>query len=101
MRRRRTQSWRFITQVARRFHEDRCLELASSLAFTTVLALIPLATVALTLISAFPVSARFVEHINEFVSDHMLPQEFAVVVTGYLEQFISNAAKLTVLGIAF
>ncbi len=71
MRRRLTQFWRFAVQVARRFHEDRCLELASSLAFTTMLALVPLTTVALTLISAFPVSARFVEHINAFVSDHI------------------------------
>jgi membrane protein len=101
MRRRLTQFWRFAAQVARRFDEDRCLELASSLAFTTVLALVPLITVALTLISVFPVSARFVELINAFVSDHMLPQEFAVVISGYVEQFISNAAKLTVLGIAF
>ena len=101
MRRGLTRFWCFVAQVARRFHTDRCLELASSLAFTTVLALIPLATVALTLISAFPVSARFVENINGFFSDHMLPREFAVVITGYVEQFISNAAKLTALGIAF
>lgn len=100
-RRRLKQFWRFVAQVARRFHEDRCLELASSLAFTTVLALIPLAIVALTMISAFPVAARFVEHINAFVSDHMLPQEFATVITGYVEQFIANAAKLTVVGIVF
>ena len=101
MRCRPTQFWRFVVQVARSFDEDRCLELASSLAFTTVLALIPLATVVLTLISALPVSTHFVAHINEFVSDHMLPREFAVVISGYVEQFISNAAKLTVLGIAF
>ena len=99
--RRLKQCWRFAAQVARRFHEDRCLELASSLAFITVLALVPLITVALTLISAFPVSASLVEHINAFVADHVLPGKFGEVIAGYVEQFISNAAKLTVLGIAF
>lgn len=99
--RRLRQCWRFAAQVARRFHEDRCLELASSLAFISVLALVPLTTIALTLISAFPVSASLVEHINEFVADHMLPEEFGEVITGYVEQFISNAAKLTVVGVAF
>ena len=101
MPRRLRQCWPFTAQVARRFHEDRCLELASSLAFTTVLALVPLITVALTLISAFPVSAGLVEHINNFVADHVLPGKFGEVIPGYVEQFISNAAKLTVLGIAF
>ena len=87
-------------KVARRFHEDRCFELASSLAFTTVLALVPLTTVVLTVISALPVSASLVENINEFVADHMLPEEFGAVITEYVEQFISNAAKLTVVGLA-
>jgi len=87
--RRLSRCWRFAAQVARRFHEDRCLELASSLAFTTVLALVPLTTVALTVISAFPVSASLVEHINAFVADHMLPQKFGDVITSYVEQFIS------------
>ena len=99
--RRLRQCWRFAAQVARRFHEDRCLELASSLAFISVLALVPLTTIALILISAFPVSASLVEHINEFVADHMLPEEFGEVIAGYVERFISNAAKLTVVGVAF
>ena len=93
--------WRFAAQVARRFHEDRCFELASSLAFISVFALVPLTTIALTLISALPVSASLIEHINEFVADHMLPEEFGEVIIGYVERFISNAAKLTVVGIAF
>jgi membrane protein len=62
---------------------------------------VPLITVALTLISAFPVSARLVEHINQFIGDHMLPAKFATVITGYVEQFIANAAKLTFFGIVF
>ena len=99
--RRLRRCWRFAAQVARRFHEDRCLDLASSLAFISVLALVPLITIALTLMSAFPVSASLVEHIDEFVADHMLPEEFGEVITGYVEQFISNAAKLTVVGVAF
>ena len=99
--RRLRQCWRFAAQVTRRFHQDRCLDLASSLAFISVLALVPLTTIALTLISAFPVSASLVGHINEFVADHMLPEEFGKLIIGYVEQFISNAAKLTVVGIAF
>jgi len=101
MRRRMRQFWDFAKLVAIRFHEGRCLELASSLAFTTVLALVPLITVVLTLISAFPASAGLGEHINRFIAEHMLPDKYGRVITGYVEQFISNAAQLTALGIAF
>jgi len=91
--------WQFAGRVAVRFHEDRCLELASSLAFTTVLSLVPLITVALTLTSAHPISAGFVEHINKFVASHMLPEKFGQVIIGYVDQFIANAAQLTAIGI--
>ena len=45
----------FFAHVLRRFDQDRCLQIASSLTFTTLLALVPLITIALTLVSAFPV----------------------------------------------
>jgi len=92
--------WRFAVQVARRFDEDRCLEMASSLAFTTILSLVPLITVVLTTASALPVSASLVEHINQFVAANMLPQKFGEVIVGYVDQFIANAARLTAVGIA-
>jgi membrane protein len=95
------QLWQFSKLVARRFHEDRCLELASSLAFTTVLARVPLITVVLTLVSALPGSGSFGEHINRFVAEQMLPEVIGRVIIGYIEQFIANAAQLTALGIVF
>ncbi len=86
--------------VARRFFEDRCLQISSSLTFTTLLSIVPLVMVALTLISAFPVFSNLSEVLQRFVLGHMLPESAGAVVT-YMEQFAVNAAKLTAVGIVF
>lgn len=86
--------------AARRFDEDRCLLTASSLTFTTLLSLVPVITVALTLISAFPVFASLTGAIEEFVFDNMVP-DAAELVFQYSDQFAENAAKLTTVGIIF
>lgn len=86
--------------VARRFYEDRCLQIAASLTFTTLLSIVPLVTVALTLISAFPVFGKMSEALQRFVLGHMLPESAGAIAT-YTEQFAANAAKLTAVGVAF
>ncbi|MEN3355358.1 MAG: rane protein, partial [Betaproteobacteria bacterium] len=40
--------------VLRRFNEDRCMQIASSLTYTSLLSIVPIVTVALTVIAAFP-----------------------------------------------
>lgn len=91
----------FLGLVAIRFREDQCIRLASSLAFTTLLSLVPLVTIMLTLFTAFPVFSEFMGHVDDFVTEHMLPQEIGKGIRGYFEQFSSNAGRLTALGTAF
>ncbi|MCO5112480.1 MAG: hypothetical protein M9929_16820, partial [Burkholderiaceae bacterium] len=43
----------FLKRCLTRFREERCTQAAASLAFTTLLALVPLLTVALVLITHF------------------------------------------------
>jgi membrane protein len=83
----------------RRFQEERCPQIAASLAFTTMLAIVPVITVALTAISAFPVFRELLQYVERFLVRIMLP-ESAAVVAGYAAQFAENAARLTTLGIA-
>jgi membrane protein len=82
----------------RRFDEQRCLQIASSLTFTALLALVPVVTVALTMMSAFPVFRELMLHVEQFLVGNMLPAS-AESVTAYAEQFAENAAKLTAVGI--
>ena len=97
---RRTPSLIAFARLAwRRFREERCVQIASSLTFTTLLAIVPILTVTLTLISAFPVFRELLENVERFVVRNMLP-ESAATLAGYVEQFTENAARLTAVGIA-
>lgn len=90
----------FLSMVWRRFQEDRCLQIASSLTFTTLLALVPIITVMLTLMSLFPVFSDMVEKTEKFFLQNMLPESVATIAP-YTEQFTQNAGKLTAVGIVF
>src|SRR5260221_3444706 len=89
---------RFVLHVLRRFNQDRCLQIASSLTFTTLLALVPLGAIALALMAAFPGFSGLGEQIHAFLLANMLPEKAGEVVTGYIEQFSGRAGQLTVLG---
>jgi membrane protein len=91
---------RFIRQVALRFHEDRCLQLSSSLTFTTLLALVPLLTVMLTVASAFPAFSGVTGQIDDFIASHVLPEQIGKTVLRYIEQFSQRAGRLTLLGLS-
>lgn len=90
----------FLRLATRRFHDDRCLQIAASLTFTTLLSIVPLVTVALTLISAFPVFGHMSEAFQRFMLERLVP-ESAGTIAAYAGQFAANAAKLTALGGAF
>ena len=90
----------FARMAWRRFHEERCVQIASSLTFTALLAIVPIITVALTLISAFPVFRELMLNVQQFLVLNMLP-ESAETIAAYAQQFADNAAKLTAVGLAF
>ena len=90
----------FARFVAERFREDRCSQVAASLTYTTLLSLVPILTIVLTLISAFPVFERFTRAIKAFIIANLVPDVAGKVVTNYMGQFSENAAGLTALGIA-
>ncbi len=90
---------RLVRLIAKRFRDDRCAQMASSLTFTTLLALVPLVTIALTLFSAFPVFEDFSGEIKKFVLENMLPETGGKMISRYVEQFAESAARLTAVGI--
>ena len=90
----------FVSLVYLRFRQERCFQLCGSLTFTTLLALVPLVTIALMFMTAFPVFNTLSEQLREFVLTNMVPDAGSKVITGYVEQFSSNAAKLTAAGVS-
>jgi membrane protein len=89
----------FVVLVYRRFKEERCFQLCGSLTFTTLLALVPLITIMLTVMTAFPVFDDIVETLRSFVVTNLVPEASSKLITVYMQQFADNAARLTALGI--
>ncbi len=83
-----------------RFIEDRCAQIASSLTFTTLLAIVPMVTVALTMVSAFPVLESLIGHLRRFVTVNFMPQSVEAI-TKYAAEFSENTSQLTAVGLTF
>jgi len=91
----------FIHFIFNRLLLHRCLDVAASLTFTTLLSLVPLITIVLVLLTAFPAFSDFSTQIKIFLMANMMPETAGKIITGYMQQFADNAAKLTTIGSAF
>jgi membrane protein len=77
-----------------RFREDRLGLSASSLTFTTTIALVPFFTVALALFTAFPTFGKMQAHLQSWLVQSLVPDSIARQVLGYLTQFAGKASRL-------
>jgi len=90
----------FAESVVRRFREERALQTAGSLSYTTLLSLVPLLTVALAIASAFPVFAQALDALRAFIFNNFLPDARAVrPVMDMVDMFARNAGRLTAIGL--
>lgn len=84
--------------LSERFNEDRCIQIASSLAFTTLLAIVPIVTIALTVAGTFPIFGSLLTYVQQFIVDSVVPQSVDAI-SGYTGQFSENALRLTAVGV--
>ncbi|WP_172476524.1 YihY family inner membrane protein [Iodobacter fluviatilis] len=84
--------------MGRRLVADRCLQTAGSLTYTTLLALIPLLTIALSLFSAFPMFGDYSSKFKIFLLTNLVPDASGKVISVYMRQFSDNAERLTAMG---
>ena len=93
--------WLHTAQTLReRFREDRLGVSASSLTFTTTIALVPFFTVALALFTAFPIFAKLQANLQTWLVQSLVPDAIARQVLGYLTQFAGKASRLGFVGLA-
>src|ERR1700712_5042182 len=83
-----------------RFREDRLGLSASSLTFTTTIALVPFFTVALALFTAFPMFGKLQANLQRWLVQSLVPDSIARLVLGYLTQFAGKASRLGGVGLA-
>ncbi len=85
--------------LVERFREDRLALSASSLTFTTTIALVPFFTVALALFTAFPIFAKLQANLQVWLVQSLVPEAIARQVLGYLTQFAGKASRLGFVGL--
>lgn len=88
----------FLVFLLRRFRDDRCLDVAGALSYTTVFALVPLATAVFGVLAGFPVFDDWSEQLTDFIFDNFVPGS-ARAVEEYLTGFATAASGLTMLGV--
>src|SRR5215207_8934914 len=86
--------------LGERFREDRLGLTASSLTFTTTMALVPLFTVALAVFTAFPMFGKLQGTLQGWLVQSLIPDAIARQVLGYLTQFAGKASRLGTVGLA-
>jgi membrane protein len=92
--------WRqMLRTLWHRFREVRLGMTASSLTFTTVLALVPLFTLGLAIFTAFPIFAQVQDQLQRWLIDSLVPESISRQVLGSLTQFSRKASRLGLLGL--
>ncbi|HEX2529846.1 MAG TPA: YihY family inner membrane protein [Burkholderiaceae bacterium] len=84
--------------VRRRLDEDRLPQVAGSLTFTTVLALVPMLTIAFAIFTTFPLFNTFRASLEAYFIKSLMPKTIANTILGYLSQFAAKATRLSAVG---
>lgn len=88
----------YIIFLSRRTKSDMVLRVASSLGYTSMIAIVPLVAIALAIFSAFPVFDGVKEQIQTYIYSNLIPGSEAEVKY-YFEQFVASTGKLTTVGV--
>ena len=88
----------FLVMLWARINHDRLTTSAAELAYTTILALVPLITVIFALLSAFPMFDEVSQSLKQLIYSNLVPTA-SDTIQNYLEQFIANTRKMTLVGI--
>jgi membrane protein len=82
----------------RRLDEERLPQVAGSLTFTTVLALVPVLTIALAIFTTFPLFSTFRSSLEAYFVQNLMPKSIANTILGYLTSFAAKATRLSAVG---
>lgn len=90
-----------IRLTIERARKERLPQVAGSLAFTTLLSIVPLLAASFALFTRFPLFHRLRDALQELLLSRLLPMDIARTVMKYLNQFAANASGLTWVGSLF
>lgn len=88
----------FLRLFAERFTATRCPQVAGSLAFTTLLSLVPLVAVTLGVFGNLPGMDALGASLKSFLLQNLLPERAGRIIATYALQFSQKAGQLTLIG---
>lgn len=91
-------AYSLIGYVVRRFSRDSCAMVASSLAYTSLLAMVPMMAIGLAMFAAFPAFSGMRDTLLRAMIENAAPS-LAVMVEEHLQSFMRNAGETTGVGI--
>lgn len=95
------QKWiQFIRFVLYRFEADRCREIAGSLTYTTLFAIVPMLTVFLVIVSSIKALEPARQQMQTWIYSNFLPKT-SIAFDKTLNAFTENSSNLTIIGILF
>jgi membrane protein len=89
----------FAARISRRFVEENFDQISASLAFTTLLSLVPLVALLISLISVVPFLSGLADQLDQYVVRNLLPSGSAGMISKYVLKFSQKAAKVTWIGL--
>jgi membrane protein len=98
----RSLSWQEIRDLLlfarRRLREVSLTQVAGSLTFTSVFALVPLLTIALAIFTTFPMFKAFRSALEAYFIQSVMPKAISNTIMGYLTGFAAKATRLSAVG---
>lgn len=88
----------FLVLLWKRFEEDRCLTVAASLSYTSLLALVPLMTIGFAVMSAFPVFDDIQNELQAFLFSNFVP-DAVQTAQDYLNESVGAARGMSAVGV--
>ena len=86
----------FVAHLVRRTQDLRLAQTASSLAFLTILAIVPMASMGVWLLTLFPSFSKLREAFDQAILGQFLLPSIAAPVIKYINQFTAQAGKLSI-----
>jgi membrane protein len=81
-----------------RLEEERLPQVAGSLTFNTVLALVPVLTIALAIFTTFPIFNTFRTNLEAYFIQSLIPKAISNTILDYLGMFAAKASRMSVVG---
>jgi membrane protein len=81
-----------------RLEEERLPQVAGSLTFNSVLALVPMLTIALAIFTTFPIFNTFRTNLEAYFIQSLIPKAISNTILDYLSMFAAKASRMSVVG---